>query len=447
MTAMDSMSDLLDALAEERIDAAGLDRLESLVLSRPECRWAYMQFMHLHATLPEIVSHASTIQPHHGKIRRRRPVPDRHPRQWKGFAVRFGVAALIVLAIPAMISLLVSTGPHRSAETSGPVAVLLDAHQAVWGEHALATGDPIGPGWLDLRSGSAVVAFNSGANVTLTGPAVFALNSPMRGFLKHGRLTAHVPHAATGFTIAAPGVAVVDLGTEFTMNIGESGAAVVRVLKGRVELQPDHGTPQQLSASHIAHLAERGKWIVTAAEEDPVDSAPRPVDILNPSFESPVVKNAAFSHGATGWTFSSSDGGVAAFGRDFADRIPDGRQAAFLNAGEMRQTTDESLTSGARYTLQFDVGNRPGPNSPDFTVALLAGNTVLTEQANPVHPAKGRFARASLSFITPRDHPAIGQPLTIVFRSNGTLKTHVQNHFDNVRLTAERVNLEKGESK
>ncbi len=105
--------------------------------------------------------------------------------------------------------------PHRPAHRSGRQAV------------GRRPGSPRRPGRNHLR-------FR--ARVVLEGPAEFRLESSMRGYLSYGRVVATVPPAAHGFTIAADAVTVVDLGTEFGVDVDLTGIAAVHVFEGKVEV-------------------------------------------------------------------------------------------------------------------------------------------------------------------------------------------------------------------
>src|SRR5262249_33444665 len=97
-------------------------------------------------------------------------------------------------------------------------------------------GAPLLPGRLKLKSGLAYVQFYSGATVILEGPADFRLVSPKEAYCARGRLRAHVPPEAQGFTIGSPKWDLVDVGTEFGLEVAENGQAEVHVFQGKVEL-------------------------------------------------------------------------------------------------------------------------------------------------------------------------------------------------------------------
>lgn len=88
---------------------------------------------------------------------------------------------------------------------------------------------------LELIRGTAQLLFASGATVDLLGPAELQIQSVGAGFLQRGKLTAMVPHRARGFTIDTPTLRVVDLGTEFGVEVQESGHAEVHVFQGSVD--------------------------------------------------------------------------------------------------------------------------------------------------------------------------------------------------------------------
>ena len=54
---------------------------------------------------------------------------------------------------------------------------------------------------LRLKSGAILIEFFSGATVVLEGPADFEIISKKKGHLSNGKLNAHVPPQARGFTI------------------------------------------------------------------------------------------------------------------------------------------------------------------------------------------------------------------------------------------------------
>lgn len=125
----------------------------------------------------------------------------------------------------------------KSATTNG-IAVLASTSEAVWADPADArqAGQSLQPGWLRLASGAVQIEFARGARVVLEGPAEFQLISENNAELRTGRMRAHVPEPAKGFTVTAPGMVVVDRGTEFACSVPATGAPEVHVFVGEVDL-------------------------------------------------------------------------------------------------------------------------------------------------------------------------------------------------------------------
>ena len=87
-----------------------------------------------------------------------------------------------------------------------------------------------------LAAGTIKVVFDVGALVTLEGPAELRVLSGMRVRAVRGRITARVDEAAKGFAVETPNTVVVDLGTEFGVEVDAAGQTGVVVFEGRVDL-------------------------------------------------------------------------------------------------------------------------------------------------------------------------------------------------------------------
>ena len=118
------------------------------------------------------------------------------------------------------------------------VATLARALGAEWIEpvHGPTAGMRLAPGWLKLRKGTVQVDFLSGARVVIEGPAEFQLIGENEGFCRFGKVKAHVPESAHGFKVGSPKVSLVDLGTEFGMDVPADGNPEVHVFEGSVAL-------------------------------------------------------------------------------------------------------------------------------------------------------------------------------------------------------------------
>ncbi len=107
---------------------------------------------------------------------------------------------------------------------------------ADWVSPSQDIGSDIRVGSYELRDGLVELEFDNGARIILEGPANFEVASSEQTILHYGRMRTHVPPEAYGFVIDTPSMKVVDLGTEFGLEIDAAGSAEVHVFDGEVEV-------------------------------------------------------------------------------------------------------------------------------------------------------------------------------------------------------------------
>jgi concanavalin A-like lectin/glucanase superfamily protein len=145
-------------------------------------------------------------------------------------------AAAIVVAVAAGLFLgLRPTGPTGSTESGLELATLIKVEDVRWeGDGPRpAEGSVLSAGRLRLQSGRLTLAFFSGVWLTVEGPADLELLAADRVQCRQGKLRARVPHGAEGFTVLAADYEVVDLGTEFAVNLEPDGRSRVMVFEGQ----------------------------------------------------------------------------------------------------------------------------------------------------------------------------------------------------------------------
>ena len=138
-----------------------------------------------------------------------------------------------------------ATDGEMGLSRQAPFATLVKVNGCKWGACTLPTqtGSRLSAGLLRLDTGKAQITFDNGARLYLQGPAVFYLYSPSRTHLQSGKLVANVPEQAIGFTIETQKAEIVDLGTEFGVNVATSGDTEVQVLDGEVEVGAAPASP------------------------------------------------------------------------------------------------------------------------------------------------------------------------------------------------------------
>ncbi len=113
---------------------------------------------------------------------------------------------------------------------------------------------------LRLQSGLAKVAFHSGTEIILEGPAELQVDGENRCVLAQGALVAHVPRPARGFLVQTPTADFIDLGTEFGA-YSDGQRSVIKVFQGQVAVQA-HQVEQRLrltagEAAQVVHSDDR----------------------------------------------------------------------------------------------------------------------------------------------------------------------------------------------
>ena len=90
-----------------------------------------------------------------------------------------------------------------------------------------------------LQTGLVEIIFDKGAKVTLEAPAAFRLKSAARMALYKGKLFASVPAYARGFTVETSHSHIIDLGTEFGIQVRQDGTSDLHMFKGKAKLKFD----------------------------------------------------------------------------------------------------------------------------------------------------------------------------------------------------------------
>ncbi|MDB9742016.1 FecR domain-containing protein, partial [Akkermansiaceae bacterium] len=128
------------------------------------------------------------------------------------------------------------------------LAIITASVDAVWEGAEKAVNDSIGEGTIELSYGYSEIKMNNGVALLLEAPVKINVESLDLVRLLSGRMVVKVPEQAIGFTVLTPSSEIIDLGTEFGMNVDESGASEVHVLDGEVKARP-------LKEKEFNHLA------------------------------------------------------------------------------------------------------------------------------------------------------------------------------------------------
>lgn len=253
--------ELANKACDGTITSQDRDRLESLLREQPAQRPLYLRYVRLHALLSwRYRTGATSGSPTEGHLEPAdesatfgpsssgefSPGSKSRPQsaRWLSKSSRWAYAATI-FAILATAWFWHSRLGDPAIQTAGrgdrsrSIATLLGSSGAVWttGGRAIDVGSRVAAEELRLDSGEAELIFDSGARLLFAGPARLTLESSLSVYLAEGKIAAHMPPSAIGFTVRTPTSTFVDQGTEFGVVAEPSGATEVHVFQGQVDLQ------------------------------------------------------------------------------------------------------------------------------------------------------------------------------------------------------------------
>ncbi|EDY19634.1 LamG domain protein jellyroll fold domain protein [Chthoniobacter flavus Ellin428] len=147
----------------------------------------------------------------------------------------------------------------RDEATTSSVAMLSRGVNLEWDKSVgvPALNAPLPPGLLRLKSGVAEIEFFQGARLCIEGPAEIRLLSAGAAYCQYGKFSAHVPPPARGFRLSTPKGDIVDLGTDFGLDLNDKSPEL-HVFKGEVELHQPKVEMRKLTTGTGAGLENPG---------------------------------------------------------------------------------------------------------------------------------------------------------------------------------------------
>lgn len=179
----------------------------------------------------------------------------------RGWVAPAAVAAGLLLCAAVVAVVLVAMRDDTPVEprwTGAPVAVLTDSVDVRWVDDVIATGDQLPPRPIRTSAGRVGIQFDSGASLATQGASELVLSSKTRCQLIRGTIAMQVPPTAHGFTVAAPGFDVVDLGTGFGMTTDGALGGEVHVFEGSVEVRLADGDTLTVEAGEAIRILDGG---------------------------------------------------------------------------------------------------------------------------------------------------------------------------------------------
>jgi hypothetical protein len=316
--------------------------LEVMLSASAAARTMYVRYMNVHAGLDwEITSRESVEEmvPAVEASREQLP-PLSAQRSWPWALAAIAAGLLIVSSVAVW---------HTKDGAEGSKSPIADTSAAPAGVDVAAAVTELGPQakWSvarrdndapkQLREGDVVsisegemqVRFDSGVVVTLYAPAELEVISPMKGKAIRGRLSANVVDGAEGFAIVTPRATVIDQGTVFGVEVGDTGDTDVFVFKGAVDLHldaTDGAEPrlakQRLTSGEAMRIDNHGTTSrIVSISSDRFGNRP---DYHAPKVDRPVLISAVsdnIERGANSWNYYEIvHGGMNEDAKAFVDR-------------------------------------------------------------------------------------------------------------------------------
>ena len=294
------------------------------------------------------------------------------------------------------------------------VARVLASLDARWADgRPVLPGDHIFDRPTELEVGIVEIEFTSGAVLTIEGPARITPESDMSVTLAHGKVVGRVPDTAHGFVLHTRTISVVDLGTEFAVEVDPLDGSVVHVLEGSVRLEPG-----QQSAVFEPVLVEQGDALRVKTAAQPTVVEPRPHDYYR-HVPSPYERMIREAGPLAYWRFSERDEGDRLYDLgSLGGSIPDVSDSLMRDANipPVCEPGDSALFLSPRSRTLLPQGVSAGLNlTQDFTIEAWVWVPKGTDRrmrivANGEQDANGGFDRGYGFGVTiPEDDPA-GSP-------------------------------------
>ncbi|WP_111979454.1 LamG-like jellyroll fold domain-containing protein [Algibacillus agarilyticus] len=120
------------------------------------------------------------------------------------------------------------------------IAVITKTAATPYSQKSLNVGNRIRRGKIKLEQGYTEIELSNGVVLVLEAPIELDIRSADQVILTKGKLVARVPEQAIGFRIDTPSAEIIDLGTEFGVDVQENGESQVHVLDGEVKARANN---------------------------------------------------------------------------------------------------------------------------------------------------------------------------------------------------------------
>ena len=432
---------LMDAWRDSRISETEMATLNDLLRTSESARKRFREEARFHGQLHTAVLAAAVSSAIDSSTKLKSPNLTKRARLKPSMFRQMNRPSSLLLAA-ASFALIVGAGvwwlpllKHDKASQIGPVVADVGDSRGVTlsykDGHVLTPqrGTALHAAAYELQAGVLEVTYANGAEVLIQGPATFILANNKIIELQRGRLTAHIPETATGFTVETPTASVVDIGTDFGV-FADHHASEVHVFKGEVLVK------SQRQADPVVLKENRASRI------DMATGTPTGIDISPQRFVRSLSEstddfaNAVRELKPLAYYPMSSLGD----GTTLVNAMTNG-----LNGKIVAQSGRSLFEAGRNGGMSFNLGGAESmvygyiPNFP------RAKNEQLTVGAWVIANRRSRWATIVKNWSKEREHDEGGQFHFGLFGDDGDLEVHVHDReYQEVQLR-ENVPLPLGQ--
>ncbi len=282
---------------------------------------------------------------------------------------------------------------------ASPVARLTRAVNGCWGHSVpvpelgstFATGQKI-----SLCSGAIELVFDVGVRAVVQGPARLDLVAPGKVFLHEGKISAEITRPeARGFEVQTPKRSIVDLGTEFAVDVTPSQDVLVHVFKGEVVVQQaaEQATEGQQQTEPTMHVAGQHLFVDQGMRMEGGRAMPSLVKDSGETFIRTIDDARRDRHVVAYWRFEDQPLGIA---------LPDTAE----NTKAVRATVDSSFNGNDLYTYSAKTQPEFSPGVPAGVIPQTGStNRSCLDNSRPCDPKNLRnvYTHSEFSHAAPLD--------------------------------------------
>ncbi|CAN5901432.1 hypothetical protein BH11VER1_BH11VER1_11600 [soil metagenome] len=242
------LTSLCSLLADDQLSTEDRGLLNALLRESDEARQFYLRYSALSTSL---FSYAAEMQSE--------ALPSLPKKSQRTMWVSLAMAASVFLFTGAWWMMPENEDLPKTPVQTPSVASVSGTKDCEWSGDGMFVGASLQAGQkLELKKGYAEITFDSGARLTMEGPASLVVASSWEASLETGAVDAMVPAEAEGFRLSNASVELVNTDAELSMMADQTGAEVL-VRKGSVAASSNaSATPIMLKENDSRRFAISG---------------------------------------------------------------------------------------------------------------------------------------------------------------------------------------------